>query len=68
MNMDGVESTTVPQHDLLPNMKARMQARRRFRNAIQAVKVANKFRGLQDELLRRPQPEDISHVLASPPH
>ncbi|KAF9150616.1 hypothetical protein BG015_007548 [Linnemannia schmuckeri] len=67
MDMDGVESTTAPQHDLLPNMKARMQARRRFRNAIQAVKVANKFRGLQDELLRRPQPEDTSHVLASPP-
>ncbi|KAG0299931.1 hypothetical protein BGZ97_003467, partial [Linnemannia gamsii] len=71
MDMDGVESTTttgsVLQHDLLPNMKARMQARRRFRNAIQAVKAANKFRGLQDELTRRPQPEDVSHVLASPP-
>lgn len=67
MDMDGVESTTAPQHDLLPNMKARMQARRRFRNAIQAVKAANKFRGLQDELLRRPQPEDTSHVFASPP-
>ncbi|KAH7036644.1 kinase-like domain-containing protein [Linnemannia elongata] len=68
MDMDGVESATMPQHDLLPNMKARMQARRRFRNAIQAVKAANKFRGLQDELMRRPQPEDVSHVLASPPH
>ncbi|KAF8943042.1 hypothetical protein BGZ47_005862, partial [Haplosporangium gracile] len=67
MEMDGVESTTAPQHDLLPNMKARMQARRRFRNAIQAVKAANKFRGLQDELLRRPQPEDTSHVLALSP-
>lgn len=67
MDMDGVESTTAPQHDLLPNMKARMQARRRFKNAIQAVKAANKFRGLKEELMRRPQPEDVSHVLASPP-
>lgn len=69
MDMDGVESTlgALPQHDLLPNMRVRMQARQRFRNAIQAVKAVNKFRGAQDGLLQRPQPEDVSHVLASPP-
>ncbi|KAG0273862.1 hypothetical protein BGZ96_004621 [Linnemannia gamsii] len=69
MDMDGVEPTqgALPQHDLLPNMRVRMQARQRFRNAIQAVKAVNKFRGSQDGLLQRPQPEDVSHVLASPP-
>ncbi|KAF9099456.1 hypothetical protein BGX23_002036 [Mortierella sp. AD031] len=63
MDMDGVVATG-PQYDLLPNMMERMQARRRFRNAIQAVKAANKIRGLHDDNLRRPQPEDVSHVFA----
>ncbi|KAF9928192.1 hypothetical protein BGZ75_004487 [Mortierella antarctica] len=55
--MDGV----VP-HDLLPNMMARMKARTKFRNAVQAVKAINKMRGVQDEL-RSVHPEEVSHVL-----
>ena len=79
MDMEGVVASTqvampnnttraASQHDLLPNMMARMQARKRFRNVIQAVKAANKIRGLHDESLRnsRPQPEDVSHVFAPP--
>ncbi|KAG0366372.1 kinase-like domain-containing protein [Gamsiella multidivaricata] len=56
-DMDGVE-----QHDLLPNMVARMNARSKFRNAVQAVKAANKMRALQNQL-GHVHPEDVSHVL-----
>ncbi|KAF8923049.1 hypothetical protein BGZ58_003402 [Dissophora ornata] len=56
-DMDG-----VVQHDLLPNMMARMKARSKFRHAVQAVKAINKMRGLHEEL-RRVHPEEVSHVL-----
>jgi len=52
----------VVPHDLLPNMMARMKARTKFRNAVQAVKAINKMRGVQDEL-RSVHPEEVSHVL-----
>ncbi|KAF9929052.1 hypothetical protein FBU30_001895 [Linnemannia zychae] len=66
VDMDGIVPTIAPQYDLLPKLKARIQARQRFRNAIQVVKAANKFRDLHDEYSKRPQPEDVSHVLALP--
>ncbi|CAO3569504.1 unnamed protein product [Mortierella alpina] len=57
----GEKGGVVP-HDLLPNMMARMKARTKFRNAVQAVKAINKMRGVQDEL-RSVHPEEVSHVL-----
>ncbi|KAF9116954.1 hypothetical protein BGX27_008102 [Mortierella sp. AM989] len=57
-DMDG-----VVQHDLLPNMMARMKARSNFRNAVQAVKAVNKMRGLREELGGGVHPEEVSHVL-----
>ncbi|KAF9178197.1 hypothetical protein BGZ51_008032 [Haplosporangium sp. Z 767] len=48
--------------DLLPNMKARMKARTKFRNAIHAVRAINKLRGSLDDF-RCVQQEEISHVL-----
>ena len=56
------EMVGVIPHDLLPNMKARMKARTKFRNAVQAVKAINKMRGVQDEL-RPVHSEEVSHVL-----
>ncbi|KAG0220613.1 hypothetical protein BGX31_010807 [Mortierella sp. GBA43] len=56
-DMDG-----VVQHDLLPNMVARMRARTRFRNAINAVSAINRMRGGHADL-RHIQQEEVSHVL-----
>lgn len=53
----------VVQHDLLPNMMARMRARTRFRNAIRAVSAINQMRGKGKEDPRHIQPEEVSHVL-----
>ncbi|KAG0208835.1 hypothetical protein BGX28_000310 [Mortierella sp. GBA30] len=50
------------QPDLLPNMMARMKARSKFRNAVQAIKAINKMRSLHEDL-RSVHPEDVSHVL-----
>jgi serine/threonine protein kinase len=52
----------VVQHDLLPNMVARMRARTRFRNAINAVSAINRMRGGHADL-RHIQQEEVSHVL-----
>lgn len=52
----------VVQHDLLPNMMARMRARTRFRNAIQAVNAINKMRAGKDDP-RHVFSEEVSHVL-----
>ncbi|KAG0265265.1 hypothetical protein BG011_005136 [Mortierella polycephala] len=49
--------------DLLPNMMARMRARTKFRNAVQAVRAINKLRGSLNDL-RCVQQEEISHVLS----
>ncbi|KAF9435091.1 hypothetical protein BGZ76_006903 [Entomortierella beljakovae] len=57
-DMEGVE-----QHDLLPNMMARIKAKSNFRNAIQAVKAINKMKKLRDELGSEVHPEEVSHVL-----
>ncbi|KAF9349155.1 hypothetical protein BGX34_002009 [Mortierella sp. NVP85] len=56
-DMDG-----VVQHDLLPNMMARMRARTKFRNAIRAVSAINRMRGGKEDP-RHIQPEEVSHVL-----
>ncbi|KAK3811764.1 MAG: putative calmodulin-dependent protein kinase type 1 [Benniella sp.] len=56
-DMDG-----VVQHDLLPNMMARMRARTKFRNAIRAVSAINRMRGEKEDP-RHIQPEEVSHVL-----
>ncbi|ORZ21029.1 kinase-like domain-containing protein [Lobosporangium transversale] len=60
LDMEGV----VVQRDLLPNMKARMNAhaKNKFRNAVQVVKAINKMRSVHEELARV-HPEDPSHVL-----
>jgi hypothetical protein len=56
-DMDG-----VVQHDLLPNMMARMRARTKFRNAIRAVSAINRMRGEKEDP-RHIRPEEVSHVL-----
>ncbi|KAF9580360.1 hypothetical protein BGW38_003031 [Lunasporangiospora selenospora] len=53
------EMDTTGGKDLLPSVRARIKARNRFRNVVNAVRAANKIR----ELGAMVQAEEVSHVL-----